>query len=397
MSPLKIAIHIDGLLGAVPGGQGRAIMSLIRELSRIDRANQYTLFGVRDLQRLPEELKQLPDNFRLRQLPTLKPQLQFLLWHTLRRPPVDLQRFLGPQDVIHATMPGMVPACKNARLVLTVYDLVCWKFPEGLNRWGRFFHRSGLRIGAREATLIAAISEATRQDLLEHFGSAIDAERVRTLPLAATSDFQPVPDRAQIAQVRQKFGIQAEYIINIGTLEPRKNQERLLRAYATLPATLRAAYTLVIVGPYGWKIPGVQEVIDALGLQNQVVWTGHLPDHELNTLLSGATVFAYPSLYEGFGIPLLEAMQCDVPILTAQVSSLPEIAGDAAVLVEPTDIAAIADGLQRLLEDATLRAELVERGRLQRTRFSFRRMAEQYVDLYQAAIKHKPPSRTLAL
>ncbi|HEY0738294.1 MAG TPA: glycosyltransferase family 1 protein [Herpetosiphonaceae bacterium] len=394
MSPLKIAIHIDGLLGAVPGGQGRVILNLIRELSRIDRGNQYTLFGVRDLGRLPEELRQLPANFRLQQLPAIKPQLLFLLWHTLRRPPVDLGRWLGPQDVIHATMPGMVPACKNARLVLTVYDLVCWKFPDGLNRWGRFFHRSGLRIGAREATLIATISEATRQDLLAHFGSAIDAGRVHTLPIAANADFQPVLDSAQIDRLRQKFGIQGQYIINIGTLEPRKNLERLLRAYATLPATLRADYTLVIVGPYGWKLPAVQQLIDSLGLQHQVVWTGHLPDHEMNTLLSGATVFAYPSLYEGFGIPLLEAMQCDVPILTSRISSLPEVAGDAALLVEPTEISAIAGGLRRLLEDAALRAELVERGRRQRMRFSYRAMAEQYVDLYQAAIKHKPPSRT---
>lgn len=394
MNPLKIAIHVDGLLGAVPGGQGRVILNLLTELSQIDRVNQYTLFAIRDLQRLPEELRQLPPNFRLRQLPTIKPQLQFLLWHTLRQPPVDLQRFLGPQDVIHATMPGMVPASKHARLVLTVYDLVCWQFPEGLNRWGRFFHRSGLTIGAREAALIATISKATRYDLLAHFGSAIDAERVRTIPIAANADFQPVLDTAQIDQLRQKFGIQGQYIINIGTLEPRKNLDRLLRAYATLPPALRAAYTLVIVGPYGWKIPVVQQVIDSLGLQNQVIWTGHLPDREMNILLSGATVFAYPSLYEGFGIPLLEAMQCDVPILTSQISSLPEIAGDAALFVEPTDVAAIGAGLRRLLEDAALRAALVEHGRIQRTRFSYRAMAEQYVELYQAAIKHKPPRRT---
>jgi glycosyltransferase involved in cell wall biosynthesis len=394
MSPLNIAIHIDALLGTVPGGQGRVILNLIKELSEIDRVNYYTLFAIRDMQRLAEEIRQLPPNFRLQQLPAIKPQLQFLLWHTLRQPPVDLQRFLGRQDILHVTTPGLVPACKHARLVLTVYDLVCWRFPQGLNRWGRFFHRSGLRIGAREATAIATISEATRQDLLTHFGPAIDAERVRTIPIAAIADFAPILDPAQIDQARQRFGIRGKYIINIGTLEPRKNLARLLQAYATLTPALRATYTLVIVGPYGWKIQGIQQLVDSLGLQNQVIWTGHLPDHDMNILLSGATLFAYPSLYEGFGIPLLEAMQCDVPILTSNVSSLPEVAGNAALLVDPTDVTAIATGLSRLLEDEALRAQLVENGRIQRTRFSYRAMAEQYLDLYQAAGKHQSPGRT---
>ncbi|HEX6288543.1 MAG TPA: glycosyltransferase family 1 protein [Herpetosiphonaceae bacterium] len=385
MRPLRIAIHIDGLLGAVPGGQGRVIYNLIKELSQIDHINRYTLFAVQDMRRLPEEIRHLPPNFRLRQLPSIKPQLHFLLWHTLRQPPVDLPRFLGPQEVIHAMTTGFVPAYKHARLVLTVNDLVCWRFPQGLTRWGRFFQRSGLWIGVREAALIATISEATRQDLLVQYGSKLDAERVRTLPIAANAMFKPIRDAQQIEQVRQKFGIRNQYIISIGTLEPRKNLERLLQAYATLPPELRTAYALVIVGPYGWKITGIQQLIDSLGLQDQVIWTGHLPDHEMNILLSGAAVFAYPSLYEGFGIPLLEAMQCEVPILTSNVSSLPEVAGDAAVLVKPTDVAAIGAGLRRLLEDNSLRAQLIEKGRVQRTRFSYRRMAEQYVDLYQAA------------
>ncbi|MDP9316325.1 MAG: glycosyltransferase family 4 protein, partial [Chloroflexota bacterium] len=129
----------------------------------------------------------------------------------------------------------------------------------------------------------------------------------------------------------------------------------------------------------------LQQLVATLGLEENVIWTGYIPDKELSVLLSGATIFVYPSLYEGFGIPILEAMQCDVPIITSNISSMPEVAGDAALLVDPTNVEELTAAMQQLLFDENLRTQLVERGRIQHTHFSYRHMAEEILTLYQTA------------
>ncbi len=388
---IRIAIDLDEFFGPVlgGGGQGRVISNLVKELAVIDQVNQYTLFSVRKMTELPQNLKNLPPNFRLVQISTLKPQLLFLLWHTLRWPPIEW--FIGEQDIIHATTTGIVPACRKARsteahegrLILTVYDLVWWRFPQGLNRWGRFFHRSGLFIGAREATWLATISESTRQEVLACLPGKINPSKVKTVLIADDSAFKPIDSQSKIQAVCQKYNLPNSYIINIGTLEPRKNLPRLLQAYAALPPDLRAEYHLVIVGGYGWKVPTMQSLIVALGLEKQVTWTGYLSDEEMNILLSGATLFVYPSLYEGFGLPILEAMKCDVPIITSNVSSMPEVVGEAALLVDPTSVEELSTAMSQLLRRPELRQHLIEKGRYQRSQFSYRRMAEEMLELYE--------------
>ncbi len=382
MPSLRIAINVDMLFMPVPGGQGRVIANLIKELAHIDQTNQYTLFSVHHPTHVPDIFRHLPNNFQLQHVPSIKPQLSFLAWHTLRWPTME-NTALGQQDVIHATTPSIVPACKNARMVMTVYDLVCWRFPQGLNLWGRYFQRTGMKAAVREAAYITAISDATRQDFLKQFAGQVEPDRIRTIPIAATSNLKLVQDQDLIKRVCDRYKINRPFIVNIGTLEPRKNVGRLLKAYAALPPPLRATYQLIIVGPYGWKVPELQQLVATLQLENDVIWTGYIADNELSVLLSAATIFVYPSLYEGFGIPILEAMQCDVPIITSNISSLPEVAGNAALLVDPTNVEELAAAMKHLLLDENARAQLVERGRVQRTRFSYRRMAEEVLALYQ--------------
>ena len=378
-----MAIGVDDLSGPVPGGggQGRVVVSLLRELAEWDTETDYTLYSARPIGALPPALASLPAHMRVVQLPVRKAQLTYLGWHAIRRPRIE--RWLGAQDVVHATSTNVVPACRDARLVLTVHDLVWWRFPEGLTFWGRYFHRTGLTIAAREAVAIATDSEATRSDVLERLGDDIDRSKVHCIHLG--TDFCAARDASRVAAVKATFGITGDYVLAIGTLEPRKNHRRLVQAFQALPEAIRARTQLVIVGASGWGMTG-----EPLGGDDRVVWTGYLPEDDMRALLSGATVFAYPSLFEGFGLPILEAMASDVPVVTASTSSMPEVAGDAALLVEPTSVPDITAALARLLCDESLRQTLVARGRIQRTRFSNRRMAEQYRDLYERAASGVP-------
>jgi glycosyltransferase involved in cell wall biosynthesis len=387
MRRLRVAIGVDDLFGPVPGGggQGRVIVNLVRQLADIDRSTAYTLYSVRPIGDIPAPLSSLPPNVRFLQVPARKPQVRYLTWHALRSP--NIERWIGPQDVVHATSPNVVPALGSGRLVLTVHDLVWWRFPEGLTRWGRYFHRTGLAIAAREAVAIGTDSEATRQDVIARLGPRIDPSKVHTVLLGTTMCRET--DAARVAAVKSAHGISDDYVLAIGTREPRKNHRRLLEAFATLPVDIRARTQLVVIGPQGW---GVDD--EPVHEDGRVVWTGYVPEDDMRALLSGATVFAYPSLYEGFGLPILEAMACDVPVVTSDTSSMPEVAGDAALLVDPRSVASIAGALTRLLTDAPLRRELVDRGRTQRARFSVRRTAEEYRELYErAAVSNESDSR----
>lgn len=379
MEPRKIAISIDILLGQIRGGEYYVVLNLMRLLRELDQTNRYILFGVRPLANLPEELHSLPDNFRLVQIPSPKPQLTFLAWHAMRWPLVN--KYIGCNDIVHITTPNIFPPAHSRRLIVTVYDLVWRHFPQGLNRWGLFFARTGCAIAAREADVIVTISDATRNDLIQYAGRSVNPAKVTTLHIDADAA-QRADDSAYDEAVLQKYGLSEPYILTIGTLEPRKNIVRLLHAYAQLAPSLHAQYRLVLVGGYGWKLPSVAQLVAELNIGDRVLWTGYVSDVEKRVLLRHAKIFVYPSLYEGFGIPILEAFQQDVPVITSNVSSMPEVAGDAALLVDPGNTDALTHAMERLLNNQQLQAELTRRGVVQREQFSYRRMAEEYLRLY---------------
>jgi len=188
---------------------------------------------------------------------------------------------------------------------------------------------------------------------------------------------QPVEDEATIEGVKARYHIRGEYVLYVGTLQPRKNLGRLLEAVALLRKEARRgeAPSLIIAGRKGWLYDPVFQQVERLGLEGEVVFPGYVPQEDLPALLSGARLFVFPSLYEGFGLPVLEAMACGTPVVCSNVSSLPEVAGDAALLVDPLDVEGMAEAMNRLLQDEGLRAELVERGYRQVRRFSWERCA----------------------
>jgi glycosyltransferase involved in cell wall biosynthesis len=318
----------------VPAGRGRYVRELLAALAADGQEDRYLLYA-----RRPHEARLPGDRFRWVLSPARDP-----LWHlsTAVRASRSCSAFLSTNSYLTAwatTVPTAV----------VVYDLV--PFVEGARAQPRAarIERATVRPALRRAAALLCISEATRRELVVRFPHT--AERATTIPLAADPLFgEPVtPAR-----------LERPYVLAVGTLEPRKNLVRLIEAFVALPPEVRARHLLALVGPLGWDLDAT---LRAAAAARDVVLLGHVDDERLHALYAGAACFAYPSLHEGFGLPVLEAMSAGAPVVTSNVSSLPEVAGGAAVLVDPRDPRAIRDGLLAVLLDPARAESLRAAGR----------------------------------
>jgi glycosyltransferase involved in cell wall biosynthesis len=267
--------------------------------------------------------------------------------------------------------------------VLSVYDASLYLYSQYHPRTRLLAMRLLLPLVARRAAAIITLSHSARRDLLRVL--KLQPENTHVVYGAAGDHFRPVTDPAELARLRRAYALPEQFVLYVGTVEPRKNLSRLVKAVALLRRRGRPV-TLVIGGPWGWAMGDFTRQINALGLERQVRFLGYAPDEDLPGLYSLATVFAFPSLYEGFGLPPIEAMACGTPVLTSNSSSLAEICGAAACLVDPADEESIAAGLACLLEDPELRAELGRRGRAQAARYSWKRAADETMRIYQSVL-----------
>ena len=293
--------------------------------------------------------------------------------------PVELLR--RPPDLLHVT--SIAPLICPCPSVFTVHDLAYRMMPEIYPRAVRFRLDALISLGIRRARQVIAVSEATRRDLLDHYD--IPADRVTVIPEAAAPDLAGPVAAADLAATRAHYRLPESYLLYVGRLHVRKNLDRLVEAYAALPAELRQACGLVLVGRRLFDSGPVLETIARCGVEAQVVLTGHVPADALRAIYAGATAFVYPSLFEGFGLPPLEAMARGLPVLTANRHALEEVVGDAGLLVDPTDIGALRDGMARLATDPDLRAELSARGRARAAEFSWDRTARETARVYERA------------
>jgi glycosyltransferase involved in cell wall biosynthesis len=274
--------------------------------------------------------------------------------------------------------------------VVTFHDVTFLLLPKRYSLVRRLYMEALTRAAARRADAIIAPSQSARADVVRALGRP--AERVVVIPEAAAPSYQPVRDDDQIASVRARYSLPDRFVLSVGSLEPGKNRSRLIRACAALHGT-RFGCPLIVVGQPAWAYEGDYALVRDLGMRDAVRFLGYVPDVDMPALYSAATLFAFPSLHEGFGLPVLEAMACGTPVVTSNVSATAEVAGDAALLVDPRDTDAITGALGRLLSDGWLRAELRDRGFERAKQFSWERTARETRSVYEVvAAKRKADS-----
>ena len=284
-------------------------------------------------------------------------------------------------DVAHFTN-GMIPVASPVATVVTVHDMSLRLYPNCHPVRRVLLNRPLMHVAIRQATSVVTVSNSARRDLLRLHG--VGPERVAVVHEAASPVFRPIADRARLEDVRARYGLPERFMLYVGTIEPRKNLTRLMTAFAE--ARQRGiAQHLVCAGPYGWSSRDLAGHIEQLGVRSAVHFTGYVPFEHLPAIYNLADFFAFPSLYEGFGLPVVEAMACGVAVLTSNTSSLVEIAGDAAETIDPTSTDAMAEAIFRLATDAELRRDRSARGLIRARGFSWTQTAREMLAVYHRA------------
>ena len=369
----SVGFHIDQLFYPAPGGIGTYIGKLIPALLDADPGLDVTLFhstfagspplgmplAALPTHRLPQPIRRLYPSWNLLGRPTL---------------PAALQRV----GIVHAPSPAVIPPPgRDQRLVVTVHDLAFRVYPSLFPPSWRLLFRAGTRRAARRADAIITVSRSTANDMVRY--TRVEPFRIHVVPLAAslpTTEVQP-------EEALEKMKITGPYVLFVGTLEPRKNLVRLVRAYRRAMGRTRLPHRLVLAGPLGWRPrPLLREI--AVEGPGDVLLTGKRSPNDLDALYREAAAFAYPSLYEGFGLPVLEAMARGVPCIVSTASSLPEVAGEAALSVPPRSVSALAEAIERVLTDDAEAARLSAAGRVRADQFSWQQTARMTLKVYES-------------
>lgn len=347
---MHIAIDAHSV-GAHLGGNETYATNLIEALAQIDQVNQYTLYVTRQA-----AISRFADRW-----PNF--QVRLTLPHTpIVRVPITLSRELRrhPVDLLHVqyTAPPFTPC----PVVTTVHDLAFEHLPETFNRRSWMQLRLTVRRTTRRAAQIITLSEYSRQDISKTYGIA--PKRITVTPAAAAPNMRPVTDQEKLQRVRRGHGIDRDYILSLCSIQPRKNLVRLIDAYTELRRARRetAFPQLVLAGKRGWLDQETLRAAEQSPFSRDILLTGYVPDDDLAALYSGALCFVYPSYFEGFGLPVLEAMQCGVPVIAGNRTSLPELVGDAGHLFNPFSTEELSKAMALLIDDPEYRAQLHRKG-----------------------------------
>ncbi len=378
-------------------GIGRYTRELITALLRLESPHQYLFFaatGGLEAERWEQEVRNLQassirhpaPSIHFHHLP-LSDDWLARLWHRLRLP-IPVEAITGPLDIFYSPDFVLPPTRRGTHTLLTVHDLSFLHYPEHfvpklVSYLSQVVPRSVARAG-----LVLADSEATRADLIAHLGTP--PGKVEVLYSGVAPRFRPEAEPGERERLQARYGIgDRPYILSVGTLQPRKNYTRLIRAFANLkPEILEADIRLVIAGGRGWLYQDI--LAEAERHADRVRILGFVDDTDLPALYRNAALFAFPSLYEGFGLPVLEAMACGVPVVCSDTSSLPEVAGGAALLVDPLDTDGLAQAMVRALRDTDLRRDMVIRGLDQAARFTWEQAARQLLAAFDAVCSCAP-------
>jgi glycosyltransferase involved in cell wall biosynthesis len=296
--------------------------------------------------------------------------MQTVLPSALRQVRPDLCHFTNYLAPVQCPCPSIV----------TIYDMTVFITPR-FHTFKKFvLDRTLIPTVARRADAIVTVSNSARDDIVRYL--KVPRDKVKVIPGAASSHFRPTTDPAKLEDVRRRYGLDAPYILYVGTIEPRKNLVRLAQAFARLKKR-GLSHKLLIVGQAGWQVGPVYAEVERLGLTRDVIFTGYVPLEDLPPLYTLAESLAFPSLYEGFGLPVIEAMACGTPVVTSRSSSLGEISGDAALLIDPLSVDELEEALYRIHADPSLRACLREKGVARAALFTWETTARATLDLYK--------------
>ena len=370
---MRIAIDAHSV-GARLGGNETYAINLIEALAQLDQSNQYTLYVTKP-QAVDRFANRWP-NFTVR----------LTLPHTpLVRIPLTLSRELRrqPVDVLHVqyTAPPLAPC----PVVTTIHDLAFEHLPETFKRRSWMQLRLTVRRTARRAAQIITVSEYSRQDIIKTY--RINPEIITVTPEAASPDFGQIKEEDRLSKARKAYGIERDYILSLCSIQPRKNLVRLIEAYCLLRRSHPDCKLpqLVLAGKRAWLDNETMRAAQRDELSADIRFTGYVADEDLNALYSGAVCFVYPSYFEGFGLPILEAMKCGTPVIAGNRTSIPEVAGEAALLFDPFDVQSLVEALKRILDDSECRATLSARGLQRANEFSWQTTARLTLAVYEKA------------
>ena len=351
-------------------GIGQYAWHLLHELYRNDLKNSYIVF----LKELPKA--DMPQQREGWQYKVLGPGF---LWTQWRLP---LELFLSkPRPDVFFSPTHYAPRFSPVPTVVSVMDVSYLRFPNYFRRQDLWQLKLWTKYSVQKAARVLTISQSTKHDLQEAYGLSQE-KIVVTYPGYDKSIHKVIVDQAKIAAVKAKYGIKGDYILSVGTLQPRKNYERLIEAFAKIKRQTAgmngsSSISLVIAGKKGWLYEPIMEKVKTLGMSESVRFVDFIPAHDLALLYNGAKLFALVSLFEGFGIPVLEAMACGCPVLLSNVSSLPEVGGKAAIYIDPQSVGSIAKGLEQVLADKTLQEKAREQGLTQACQFSWEKCGRE--------------------
>ena len=351
-------------------GIGTYIRNLLRHLARIDRESEYILLCHEPDMGVAESLG---DNFRT----VLEPSANYSFSEQIHVPWVLMRE---KPDVFHAPH-YVLPVAVRARSVVTIHDCIHLMFPQYLpNRVAYAYARGAMWSAAKRSDRILTVSEASKRDILHFFN--VPPEKISVVYNAIEERFWMEPPADEIARVRERFQLDQRFVLYVGGIKPHKNLVRLIEAFAELRKG-DEELKLLIIGDEISKLPALRRAVHSHKLHKYVRFLGFLPDDTLAALYRLAAVFVFPSLYEGFGLPPLEAMASGTPVVTSNVSSLPEVAGDAAVLVDPYDVDSIVNGVRRVLTDPQLAGEMRRKGLIRARDFSWERSVARTHEIYR--------------
>lgn len=354
-------------------GMGNYVDNLIQALARIDSENDYTLYvkkGSNETGNLNQE------NFKYKKLTS--PMIRSY-WSQCRLP---IEILLNRPDILHIPTGHKIPFNCPKNTVVTIHDLAFIKFPKYFESNVKWRSLQFTRHAILKAKKIIAISQSTKNDILKYY--KVDELKVEVIYHGVEDIFKPIEDTSKIDLVCKKYGINLPFVLFVGVLQPRKNITRLIWAFKKMLNSCNLKMQLVIAGNKGWMYEDIFKTVKQAGIEDRVVFTGYALKQDVIWLLNGAKVFVLPSLYEGFGMPVLEAMACGVPVVTSNVSSMPEIAGDAALLVDPYSVDEISRALIDVINKPQLADELVKKGLKRVKSFTWEKAARQTLKVYES-------------